>query len=391
MLKTKELLLKITEAIKENDCTTAGLLTGNIGIAIFLAYVNQLYNRADISEVMENSLHKCFKSLEANGSIHNYADGLAGICWGINHLVIQNKIDADVNSLFEELELPLFSKSENDLNYHFFDFIHGGLGAGIYALNRLHDAKAINHIIKAINFIYQSAEMIDGDVKWKTIIEVGENLEKTEYNLGLSHGMPSIIWFLCKSYDANIETQKCSTLINGSINWLLKQKLSAQSISLFPSAVESSRKKKHSRLGWCYGDLGIASTIWQAGKSLNNEQLKQEAIAIMLHNVKRNDFSANGIFDAGLCHGTAGIAHIFNRFYFETKMPIFKETASFWINETLKMASHKDGLAGFKTMRDNVGLVNEYNLLEGIAGIGLALYSHITDEEPTWDRCLLLS
>ena len=56
----------------------------------------------------------------------------------------------------------------------------------------------------------------------------------------------------------------------------------------------------------------------------------------------------------------------------------------------LKMAKFKDGLAGYKMWNiDNYK--NESNLLEGIAGIGLALLSSISDEDPSWDECLLLS
>ena len=35
--------------------------------------------------------------------------------------------------------------------------------------------------------------------------------------------------------------------------------------------------------------------------------------------------------------------------------------------------------------------MNEYNLLDGIAGIGLSLISAISSIEPQWDECLLLS
>jgi lantibiotic biosynthesis protein len=78
--------------------------------------------------------------------------------------------------------------------------------------------------------------------------------------------------------------------------------------------------------------------------------------------------------------------------YWETKNSVFKETANYWIEQTLKMATFEDGLAGFKTWRgDTKEWINDYGFLEGIAGIGLALLSHISDEEPTWDRCLLMS
>lgn len=390
MIEIEEKLSEITEAIKTSDCSRSGLLTGNGGIAVFLANVNQLYNKPELNDAMEESLQKCFEESE-KGPGTTFADGYSGICWSMNHLVHHNKVEADISSLFEDIEPFLISRSEEDLNMSFFDFVLGGLGAGIYFLDRLPDTAARDHLAKTVNALHIHAVLFDGDVKWPTVTEATEDSQKVEYNLGLAHGIPSILWFLTKCYEVKIEEEKCLFLINGSIQWILKQKLSENSLSKFPSAVEDSKATKHSRLGWCYGDLGIASALWQAGKALNNESWKQEAIDIMLHAGQRKDHKENGIFDAGLCHGTAGIAHIFNRFYFETKMPVFKETAKHWIDETLKMAIHKDGLAGFKTLREDTGWINEHGLLEGVSGIGLSLYSFLSEEEPYWDRCLLLS
>lgn len=53
------------------------------------------------------------------------------------------------------------------------------------------------------------------------------------------------------------------------------------------------------------------------------------------------------------------------------------------------MARFDDGLAGYKALHTE--MENEYGILEGVAGIGLALLSYVTETEPTWDECLLLS
>jgi len=57
------------------------------------------------------------------------------------------------------------------------------------------------------------------------------------------------------------------------------------------------------------------------------------------------------------------------------------------------MTKFEDGLAGFKSWRTEEygGLSNDLGFLEGIAGIGLALISSISDIEPAWDECLLLN
>ena len=113
----------------------------------------------------------------------------------------------------------------------------------------------------------------------------------------------------------------------------------------------------------------------------------------MIFSTHRKSLSDNMVNDAALCHGTAGIAHIFNRFYHITNIPDFKEAAIYWYNQTIQMSKFEDGLAGYKTCisNDSKKLENCTGFLEGIAGIGLALISSVSDIEPSWDEFLLIS
>jgi len=54
---------------------------------------------------------------------------------------------------------------------------------------------------------------------------------------------------------------------------------------------------------------------------------------------------------------------------------------------------HEDTLSGYKMFRteEHGGPQEEFGFLEGIAGIGLMYISAISDVEPAWDECLLLS
>lgn len=210
----------------------------------------------------------------------------------------------------------------------------------------------------------------------------------------MSHGISSIIAVLSKLYKKDIEKKKTKIMIEGAVNYLLQQKLPHhQYISIFPNlALESMDTLYPSRLAWCYGDLGISVAIWHASQALNNKEWEKEAVNILLHTAKRRDLKENGVVDAGLCHGAAGIAHIFNRMYGYTGIEELKETSDYWFDQTLKMARFEDGLAGFKAWQgEDKGWLNEAGLLEGIAGIGLALISAVSDIEPAWDECLLLS
>ena len=53
-----------------------------------------------------------------------------------------------------------------------------------------------------------------------------------------------------------------------------------------------------------------------------------------------------------------------------------RKSAIIWFDVTLNMGSRKEGLAGYSAWGGNEkGWVKEYDLLEGIAGIGLLLLS----------------
>jgi hypothetical protein len=105
----------------------------------------------------------------------------------------------------------------------------------------------------------------------------------------------------------------------------------------------------------------------------------------------------SGVRDCGLCHGAAGVGHIFNRLFQATGEASLAAAARFWFERTLQMRRPKQGIAGFLALRPNPKRPNEKQwiglpgILEGAAGIGLALLAATTPIEPKWDRMLMLS
>ncbi len=80
-----------------------------------------------------------------------------------------------------------------------------------------------------------------------------------------------------------------------------------------------------------------------------------------------------GVVDAGLCHGAAGLLHVFNRLHQATGDGLLVDAARRWFEPALALP------------------VPEDRFLEGRAGVDLALLAACTDVEPAWDRVLLLS
>jgi lantibiotic modifying enzyme len=183
-------------------------------------------------------------------------------------------------------------------------------------------------------------------------------------------------------------------LLNGAVNYLLGNTLDPEKYSCnFPSWISTDYPVSGSRLAWCYGDLGIGMSLWQAAQVTGNKAWRKKAIDTLIHTTGRRNPKENAVIDAGLCHGAAGIAHIYNRVYHHTGNEIFKELALHWLEVTMKLAVYEDGYAGYKAWHTEKygGWVAEAGLLEGVAGIGLMLISMIAEIVPGWDRCLFLS
>jgi hypothetical protein len=146
-----------------------------------------------------------------------------------------------------------------------------------------------------------------------------------------------------------------------------------------------------------HGRSGIARHAAERRACHRERAWEREALAIaQLAATRPLDDETARIRDAGLCHGAAGLLHVFNRLFQRTRSEIFLKTSRAWTQRTLEMRQRGSGIAGFtaivsskwdepKHPRDESGV------LAGAAGIGLALLAATTGIAPAWDRMLLLS
>jgi lantibiotic modifying enzyme len=151
---------------------------------------------------------------------------------------------------------------------------------------------------------------------------------------------------------------------------------------------------KPARMAWCYGDPGIAATLLYAARCVNRQDWEQEAIQIAL-SAAAHSVEKSGVVDAGLCHGAAGLAHIYNRIWQATGADELAEAARFWYQHTLAIRQPQYEVAGFPAYRPIEDAENPWTpdagLLTGAAGVGLALLAGVSSVEPVWDRMLLTS
>ena len=379
-----------------------GLLDGRTGIALFFFYYAAL-TRSQVHmdhafDILSGILDQAAE-IDFQGGQAMFGVGLPGIGWAVEHLVQNRFFDATTNDILGELDQALYNGMIHYLETGNYDYIHGALGSALYFLNRKtlpQSSEFLAHLVDGLDKISRADR--HGGLKWESITnyKTGEK----GFAISLSHGIASIIAILAKILEQEaIETEtrlKADGLLAGAVTYLLNQRLdrgSGDYFSCFPRRALECEPVISSRLAWCYGDLGIAMALWQAARTAKRSKWEKIAVEVFSHAGQRRDLEQNRVIDAGLCHGAAGIAHIFNRIHHYTGDKQFKAAALYWIEKVLEMARFENGCAGYKVKYSDEagGLINKAGLLEGIAGIGLAFISMISAIEPKWDNCLLLS
>ena len=392
------LLLKLEEIVNQlkNDFPKdegISLMSGKTGLALFwntYAYASKDIQAYKQSEYVLNEIEK---SIEFENQ-YSFCSGFAGIGWFYQYMNDMGIFDNDTNYLLEDFDNYLCKMMKAILKQGNTDFLHEATGIAYYFYCRYKDNKNANVCLQKYVDEISRLVIIDGDlIKLPT---KDFKTHETILNISLSHGMSAVVSVLARIYTIeDLRSDKLKQLIEGMVNYILAQEIDVEKYgSFFPyTSIESAKPLEGSRLAWCYGDLGVCCALYQVGKIMNRQDWIDKAISVLVYAAKnRRDLNDNFVLDACMCHGTVSIAHIFYRMWWNTHMDLFKDTAKYWFDKTLEMASFEDGLAGYKTWRGSDNAYDsEYGLLDGVVGIGLALTSYTYETEPTWDQCLLLS
>jgi hypothetical protein len=278
-----------------------------------------------------------------------------------------------------------------------YDLINGPSGWGLYALERWPHPRAVRALELIVDFFEERAEKVPQGYRWWTSQELlpewqRERAPNGYYNLGLSHGIPGICVLLSQAHQRGIRPRVAAALLEGAVDWILAQRIPGASGLSFPSSVVDGQQPMPSRVAWCYGDLGVAAALHVAGRSQGNESWTAEALSIA-RRAAGVPVAEAGAVDAGLCHGAAGNGHLFNRFFQATGDPLFGTAARGWMKRTLEFRKEGVGPGRYAAWRTipTSGWQPAPGLLEGSAGIALALLAATGSREPIWDRFLFVS
>lgn len=388
-LKLDEIAKCIFNKTEQQDkISSLGLYSGEFGVLLFLYHYSRYRDDPKYINIAESYTEKLLNVLGDKMYIHTFCDGFSGVLFLFDYLKKMEFIDIDISETKESLQDYIIKGMRNDMKLKNYDFLHGVLGIGYYFLKTKSNDEIVMEII---DYLYATADINNSTqtAKWESLIDPDTAFRG--YNISLAHGMASIILFLCKSIEKKNQHVKVRELLEQAINYILEQKIDCKKYgSYFPSfSIESSTELCGSRLAWCYGDLGVAYALWYTGQTINNKLWENTGLDILLQSTRRLSQSESRIIDSGICHGTIGAAMIYRHMYLKTNNIYFFDAANYWLKQTLDYAKFKDGFAGYKShIIDR--WVNDYSLLTGISGVGLAFIAYLSNDQQNWDEIFLL-
>lgn len=347
--------------------------------ALLWAYVGGASEDPRVAARFDAAVDVLFARLATPSRPHLY-NGLAGDAWVVGHISDDND---EVHGLVGDRVTEAIAHTPE------LDLIGGIAGLGVYLVEREH-AAGMQAIVEAYA---ARAVRRDGGVTWFTPVELlpewqREGAPAGQYNLGLAHGVPGPVAVL-GAIAKRTGSAAARELAEGGLAWLRAMRddtgdpRGAYIHCVLPDGDRTARR----RTAWCYGDIGVAIACWRATHDLGGDVAEWRAVA---RAAAERPIELCGVLDPNLCHGAAGLAHLFNRCYQASRDPVFRDAAVRWIEQALAMRRPGEGLAGFTRHRPDLGTNETWpTFLDGTAGVVLALLAALGGEEPGWDRVLL--
>jgi lantibiotic modifying enzyme len=381
---------------------SASLAGGQAGQALFYAYLALHTSDSAAADRAADLLDQAAEALASTPLPPSLYSGFPGVAWTMEHLrgrLFEEEMEEGEEDPLQEIDEALLAPLSRSPWPGEYDLIGGLVGLGVYALERLPHPTAAAILEQIVNRLDELAERLDEGTAWFTPPERLPDWQREihtrgVYNLGLAHGIPGVVAVLAGAAGAGVAAGRARPLLDSTVRWLLARRYGPEMSSCFGTHYAPWESPAPSRLAWCYGDPGVAAALLAAARAVGNPEWERQALDVALDATER-DVSTALIRDAGLCHGTAGLGHLFNRMFQTTGEERLAEAARFWFEQALGMRAEGEGIAGFRAWEVNPAGGSSWRsdpgFLEGAAGIGLALLGALSTVEPAWDRMLLVS
>ncbi|GAA3073592.1 lanthionine synthetase C family protein [Streptomyces glomeratus] len=282
-----------------------------------------------------------------------------------------------------------------------FDAIRGLAGYGAYIIRRYPDSDAahavLGYCVRLTEPITDSGDVLPG--WWVTSGPSGRRDERFpggHANTGLAHGVGSVLALLALAVRRGALVEGHHDAMRSILSWLDRWQERTGRGSVWPYWVTRAELREGRlapsaarRPSWCYGTAGVSRAQQLAALALGDTARQIEAEEAMVSSLT-DPAQLKTTTDKGLCHGTAGLAHIAARMAADahpaTAVQLRATTTA--LLTTVCPAGIDPTDAAVAEVQGDAGP----GFLDGAAGMALAIQAPATGVPPhsAWDACLLI-
>ncbi|MEX2498363.1 MAG: lanthionine synthetase LanC family protein [Wenzhouxiangellaceae bacterium] len=368
------------------------------GLVEFLYAWSRHAGDADAERAADRWLDVALEQLATGHHQPWWIGGLTGVAWSLRRaLVLRGEDTGEFSQPVDELLDTLLAAPEPR---HEFDLILGSAGFGLYAAE--HPDAGWRHRLgeAVVGHLEHLAKDDPAGRYWYTPVALVPHHQQSEFpngyrNLSLAHGTAGVIGALARLHLAGVAGERTGMLLRDATAWLMSQRTRAPgdgNETAFVFANIADMPDVSRPLSWCYGDLGVSLALVAAGLALGDPAVRQFGTELALECTARTGESSC-VFDPGLCHGAAGAALIFHRFWQFSGQATFAEASEHWLQIALEMRDDRfPESAGVFCVRGGAGQRHaDLSPLTGLAGVGLAALGCVGGDQPGWDAPYLIN
>lgn len=357
---------RVFELSSEGEIAAGRGLVGDAGTALFFAGILQAREEARYRTAMHEYIKAAAHT--SGGYVRGLFTGIYGLLAVLQYAMLvepryvglKEKCAQAIGDIEQERFGEVYTSAQSYIEY---DLISGRAGEALSM------GTAISPEFSRIACDYL-VWLLEDSTRWFCVHPVQKD-EGARHDIGMAHGLAGILAALAIAAPAE---EKYSGALEGGIHSLSTFYAASDS---WPAAVGESGTH-FARDAWCYGGPGCTAALVLASTRVQNDDG-----ATLASNSLRSFSSRAHLLDNALCHGYAGNALTIGAMAACTGNTEAAAIAEELI-ERVVAAFDADAPFGYRKFRPEKGMVDSSNLLEGAAGIGLALVTLADECDASW-------
>lgn len=368
----------LDELPQPEDCGNPGMTAGCALYAFFVCEAARRLQRTELYDLARSYVERAAELVNSRKVTTSLYAGIPAVAWAVHRVCRDRNVDGaeeyldDVNSLLAQTTASLMPSADIDI-------INGVAGVVTYASRCCGDAQLLKILagvevwLEAVFPYWRESEL-----------RMADKSRSQHVNLGYAHGIPGLLGALAHAVKRGALRPQTSQLVRDGFNYVWRFAVLDRDGGAYLPHFQD--KVTIGRAAWCYGSPGASLSFLNAS-SMWTENIER-ANSLIESSLSQIGNATAQIYDASLCHGSAGAAFLCSVFEMNDKVDQHLRARAKDAALQLSRMTLAKGEWENKSLRfpysSLQGMRYDDSFLEGRLGVVLALDALDCPTRPEW-------